>query len=235
MIFSRRNWTLQDALRALFLKRHKKGNKLGKRIDTILSEPSTCKSECYRLTATTFIPVKLSIYFHEINLFSEIHASIFPVSSCFCFYEGNNTPFTNQSWGRRISKLFWLNTILTSPSWHYWMFSQQIGTFDSVIPEGGQSFRNVRQVGSTETFRLKQLKALQVRNILFHRRLKWMNQENPLVSQFGMISECQSALSNSSKQGSFPVERDICQPRCLLVRFVTTLRGLVCSQLICNL
>ena len=115
------------------------------------------------------------------------------------------------------------------------MFSQQIGTFDSVIPEGGQSFRNVRQVGSTETFRLKQLKALQVRNILFHRRLKWMNQENPLVSQFGMISECQSALSNSSKQGSFPVERDICQPRCLLVRFVTTLRGLVCSQLICNL
>ena len=53
--------------------------------------------------------------------------------------------------------------------------------YDSVIPEGGQSFRNVRQVDSTETFRLKHLKALQVRNILFHRRLKWMNQENPLV------------------------------------------------------
>lgn len=42
-------------------------------------------------------------------------SSIFPFSSCFCFYEGNNTPFTDQSWGRRISKLFWLNTILTSP------------------------------------------------------------------------------------------------------------------------
>lgn len=42
-------------------------------------------------------------------------SSIFPFSSCFCFYEGNNTPFTDQSWGRRISKLFWLHTILTSP------------------------------------------------------------------------------------------------------------------------
>ena len=51
----------------------------------------------------------------------------------------------------------------------------------TVIPDGGQQFRNVRQVGSSETFRLKHLKALQVRNIFFHRRLKWMNQENPLV------------------------------------------------------
>lgn len=70
MIFSRRNWTLV-VLRAFFLKRHKKGNKLGKRIEPILSEPSTCKSESHWLTATTFIPVKLSIYFHEIDLFRD--------------------------------------------------------------------------------------------------------------------------------------------------------------------
>lgn len=170
MIFSRRNWTLV-VLRAFFLKRHKKGNKLGKRIEPILSEPSTCKSESHWLKA---------VYLFSRNWPFQ-GSSIFPVSSRFCFYEGNNTPFTDQSWGRRISKLFRLNTILTSPSWHWWIFSQQIGTFDSVIPDGGQLFRNVRQVGSTETFRLKHLKALQVRNILFHRRLKWMNRENPQV------------------------------------------------------
>ena len=173
MIFSRRNWTLQDALRAFFLKRHKKGNQLGKRIETNLSEPNTCKSECYRSTYCNHVHSCKAVYLFSRNWPFQ-GSSIFPFSSCFCFHEGNNTPFTDQSWGRRISKLFWLNTILASPAWHWWIFSQQIGTFDSAIPD-------VRQVGSTETFRLKQLKALQVRNIFFHRRLKWMNLENPLV------------------------------------------------------
>ena len=98
-------------------------------------------------TYCNYVHPRKAVYLFSLNQPFQ-GSSIFPFSSCFCFYEGNNTPFTDQSWGRRISKLFWVNTILTSPSWHWWIFSQEIGTFDFVIPDGGQLFRNVRQVGS---------------------------------------------------------------------------------------